>query len=92
MCSVFKHQPNYKTFIYFFRCYNDNEEFYKIGLSINPKKRTYQIPYKIDILGSSFGEVKDLYPLEQAYHKKFKEMKINYKPDIFFEGYTECFK
>jgi len=90
--SIYKHNPKSKVFIYFFKCHSYNETFYKIGLSINPFKRISSIPYNVKILGYTEGIIEDLYPLEQAYHEKFKEMKINYIPQKHFAGWTECFK
>jgi hypothetical protein len=90
--AVYKHNPELKVFIYFFECCNHTEKFYKVGLSINPFKRICTIPYNVKILGYTEGAIKDLYPLEQEYHKKFKKMSINYKPYKYFAGWTECFK
>jgi hypothetical protein len=92
MQSRYLHYPKSKIFIYFFRCYNETEEFYKIGLSKNPAKRIYQIPYNIEILNTFEGIVEELFPIEQEYHKKFKKLKTSYIPEKFFNGYTECFK
>jgi hypothetical protein len=90
--SIYKYSSNTETYIYLFECYNEKEKFYKVGLSLNPKLRIHNIPYKINIIGVSKGIVKDLYPLEQNYHKKFKQLSIQYIPEIYFQGYTECFK
>jgi hypothetical protein len=92
MCSVFKYRPKSKTFIYLFKCLSENEEFYKIGLSINPIKRSYQIPYKVEIIAICNSTIEELFILEQYYHKKFKINNMNYTPLKFFKGWTECFK
>ena len=88
--SVYKYDPEQKTGIYLFECSDENEFFYKVGLSINPKDRSWHIPYKVNILGYAKGTVKELFPLEQSYHKIFYNNK--YIPNKKFDGYTECFK
>jgi len=90
--SVYKHFPETKVSIYLFKCYNDNEEFYKVGLSTEPEKRALNIPYKVDIISSYKSTVGELYPIEQNYHKKFKQLNISYKPEKYFGGWTECCK
>lgn len=92
MHSVSKYNPDLEIYLYFFKCYNNKEKFYKIGLSVNPVQRSKQIPYNTEILGITKGLVKDLFTIEQDHHKKFKELKINYIPLIDFGGKHECCK
>jgi len=89
--SIYKYSPKSEVFIYLFKFYKDNEVFYKIGLSNNPFKRQYNFPYKVEIISFYKSNVEELYPIEQTYHDKFKNMNINYKPKKFFAGWTECF-
>jgi len=90
--SVYKHNPSKETYIYLFKCTNKTEHFYKIGLSVRPQERANHIPYNIEILKMVKGQAKDLYLLEQEYHKKFRGRRLTYIPQIHFRGYTECFK
>jgi hypothetical protein len=92
MESLFKHFPETPVFIYFFKCSNDEEEFYKVGLSNNPNKRVYGLPYKIEIISYYKSTVGELYPVEKAYHERFKQLNIQYIPKKNFGGWTECFK
>jgi hypothetical protein len=92
LINVFNNNPNNKICIYLFKCFNENEEFYKVGLSNKPKERSYQIPYNIEIIGIVHDTMKKLYPFEQELHKKFKQLTRQYKPKIKFSGWTECFK
>jgi len=92
MHSIFKYKPETELYIYLFKCYDNKEEFYKIGLSKNPFNRINQIPYKTKIICVHKGFIKDLFLVEQDYHKKFRKMNINYKPQKHFGGWSECFK
>ena len=86
---------NFDSFkVYIIKCWNNEEEFYKIGKTFmtlnkrvaNIKKASYN--YKvIEILEGNAQEISEL---ERRLHKKFKELK--YKPKVKFGGYTECFK
>lgn len=89
--SMMNHTPNKLTNIYLIRCYNETEEFYKIGLSMNLKARLSSIPYNIEVISTYEGMIKDLYPIEQKYHKTLKMKKLKYKPSIDFGGRNECF-
>lgn len=80
--------------VYIIRCWNENEEFYKIGktfLEIETRFKTNKLmPYLFEEVDYFKGEAGFIYDLEKALHRKYKEYK--YKPSIFFPGYTECFK
>lgn len=89
-CKKYKHLVN---IIYIIRCYNEEEEFIKIGLTSKSVKERFSglfdIPYKYEILkqykyipGKAFDKEKELHRL----YSKFK-----YKPKINFGGVRECF-
>lgn len=82
-----------KGFVYLIRVFNDLEEFYKIGISVNLSKRFYNIRkvYRveiIDLIESPDGEF--IFNKEKQLHKLCKKYK--YKPQLNFAGNTECFK
>jgi hypothetical protein len=87
-----------KTFdsfkLYVIRCYNETEEFIKIGRTYNTIKRRFsggQLPYNYEVLKiiiSDNGEY--IYNLENRVKRKFNGLK--YEPKIKFGGMSECFK
>lgn len=79
---------------YTLKCFNENEEFYKIGITIKPIKYRYsgteRMPYKYEIVSETYGEAGEIWDLELQEKRKLKE--FNYKPKIKFAGAkTECF-
>lgn len=82
-----------KCLLYVMEFSNDNETFWKLGISSNYKKR------KKDLLKQGCYEIKDVYvliwnvfdcvSLEQYMLNKYKKYK--YKPLNYFQGHTECF-
>jgi len=86
----FKYNPNKSVYIYILKLEGNGETFYKIGLTFNIKKRSYQLPYKVTILKIKQGTVGNLYPLEQRIIKS--SWISRYRPLIKFSGYTECFQ
>lgn len=82
-----------KCLLYVMEFSNENEKFWKLGISSNYKKR------KKDLLKQGRYEIKDIYvlvwnvfdciSLEQYMLKKYK--KYRYKPVNYFQGHTECF-
>ena len=80
--------------LYIIKCWNENEEFYKIGITakkeIKGRFSGKDMPYKYEVL--KLIESKDciyIWNLEKELHRKNKEFK--YKPLIKFGGWTECF-
>lgn len=81
--------------VYVFKISNDDEVFYKIGISKNVKNRRSQIicesGYSCDVVLSQFYPDAGLvYDLEKLLHREFNS--LSYKPSIYFTGNTECFK
>lgn len=75
------------------RCFNENEEFYKIGITGRTIRQRFSgktLPYKYEII----QEIKDvpeiIYNLENDLTKLYRDFK--YKPKISFKGETECYK
>jgi hypothetical protein len=86
--NLSKTNPDLGLYIYLFKCWDNQEEFFKVGLSLDPLKRSRKIPYEVEILSGNLGE---LFEVEQEWHKKFKLSGINYRPTKKFKGWTECF-
>lgn len=90
--NICNNNPNSDPKVYVIRCFNDNEEFIKIGLTSGTVIKRFQcspIPYKYEILEEIKGSPKFVYDLEHSIHNKYKEFK--YKPLLRFGGETECY-
>ncbi len=79
--------------VYIIRCFNDNEEFIKIGRTKNTIKFRFRcssiIPYSYEILKEIKGSPDFVFNKEVELHRKYKTFK--YTPKINFAGSTECF-
>lgn len=80
---------------YILRCFNNNEQFYKIGITKHSLSKRYpsikSMPYKYEIVKEIKGEAGEIWDLELV--EKRKLQKSNYQPQISFRGSkTECFK
>lgn len=79
--------------VYIIRCYNDDEEFIKIGRTSRSTQlrfnRTQTMPYSYEIIKEFKGSADFVYDKEHELHKLYKKFK--YKPLIEFGGKTECF-
>lgn len=85
---------NFDSFkVYILRCWNDNEEFYKIGKTYLIIKERFryrkEMPYNYEIVKIFEGEAKDMSKLEKQLQKHNKNSK--YVPEINFGGMYECF-
>lgn len=80
--------------VYVIRCFNDNEEFYKIGRTFSTINRRFRsklcMPYSYEVVKVHEGGVRYIYNLENKLQKENKENK--YIPKIYFKGREECFK
>lgn len=90
-----KNSKEFKGFgIYIIKCWNDQEEFYKIGRTFKEVKRRFcsknQMPYNYEILKEIKGEAEEIYKLETRLKQINKKHK--YIPLIYFSGLHECFK
>lgn len=80
--------------LYILECFNDNERFYKIGITSNSVKKRYcskaSMPYAYRVIDEIIGEPTYIYNLEIKLHQINKENQ--YMPSIPFGGHaTECF-
>lgn len=80
--------------LYLIRCWNDGEEFYKVGITNNIKTRfssKKKMPYEYEIVYVLKGQSpENIFEIEIK--TKQKLLKYKYKPLIKFNGYsTECY-
>lgn len=80
--------------LYMIRCYNDTEQFYKVGITLRQLSERFEtkksMPYEYEILYLVGGEAETIWDLEKFYHRKFKSNK--YTPIIKFGGSVrECY-
>lgn len=79
---------------YIIRCFNGDEEFYKIGITMNSVRERYRqiekMPYNYEIISEIYGEAGVIWDMELSEKRKLKD--FNYQPNIVFGGSkTECF-
>ena len=79
---------------YTLRCFNEEEEFYKIGITKNTVgiryKSKYNMPYEYEVISEVKGSAGFIWDLERDEKRKLKS--LHYKPIITFGGSeTECF-
>ena len=82
---------------YIIRCFNENEEFFKIGITSRSVKRRFsgskKLPYKFEILTQLQDISENIFDLETKIKTYIVKNNLNYKPKIYFEGsFTECYK
>ena len=79
--------------VYIIRCFNDTEEFVKIGRTKNTIKFRFRhksiMPYSYKIIREIKGSPDFIYDKEVELHRKYKTCR--YAPSIKFAGQTECF-
>jgi hypothetical protein len=79
--------------IYLIKCDIEGEQFFKIGktfLELNKRFTKRNLPYGFKAVHLHYGEAGYIYDLENELHRKYKSYR--YKPEIWFAGYTECYK
>lgn len=87
------HFESYK--VYVIKCFNENEEFIKIGRTFNAIERRFRAnslkAYKYELLKEFiFDKPRECCEFEIFLHNKFK--KYEYLPHEDFNGKYECFK
>lgn len=87
-------RKNLTSRLYVIRCYNESEEFIKIGITSQSVydrfSRHNTMPYKYDILEEVIGDPADIYDMETKLHTE--NIKHHYIPRIHFVGSVrECF-
>lgn len=80
--------------LYFIKCFNDSEMFYKIGITVHKDIRRRfvksTIPYDYEIIEFIEADVESVVEYETFIHKAMKD--FHYLPNIPFGGYVrECF-
>lgn len=81
---------------YIIKCWNENEEFYKIGKTYQKIKRRFRnnkstsLPYNYEVIKVFEGGAREISELENGLQGINKDN--NYLPKIYFKGHTECFK
>lgn len=85
--------PNINITLYIIKCFNDNEQFYKIGITSKDVhlrfKYKHQLPYDYEVIDLYTNDIKLLSKLERRLHDRLKH--VSYKPHKRFAGHTECF-
>lgn len=86
---------NFDSFkVYIIKCWNDEEEFYKIGKTFKTVEKRFDsnkdMPYNYEILKIFKRGAKEISKLEKQLQKDNKNFK--YIPKIKFNGMYECFK
>lgn len=79
--------------LYIIKCWNDSEEFYKVGITsqgVNHRfKGKREMPYNFSIVRELVDSAETIYRAEKAIHRIMSKRK--YSPKIHFGGHTECF-
>lgn len=79
--------------VYIIRCFNETEEFYKIGKTYKKVEKRFasliKMPYKFEIIKVIEGTSREISELEKELQRKNKEFK--YTPKICFKGNNECY-
>lgn len=80
--------------LYFVRCYNDDENFLKVGVTrktIEQRFRGSNMPYSYEIIDSIEDNFYNIVRLEKIILGEIDKFVTNYVPNIKFGGHTECF-
>lgn len=91
-----KRSSNFDSFkVYIIRCWNDDEEFYKIGRTFRKTSVRFStntlMPYNYEILKEYiFNTAEEAFDYECELKKEHRSFK--YTPLINFDGRRECFK
>lgn len=78
--------------VYLIRCYDEKEEFYKIGktfLDINKRFTKGNLIYDFEEVHFHYGEASYIFDLENELHRQYRPYK--HRPKEWFAGYTECY-
>lgn len=91
--SSYKHHKG-KAYLYVLRCFQQEESFYKIGITSSNLKKRYcsksDMPYQHEIISLLYLDYAYVWNLEKCLHRYFK--KYRYRPEILFPGSKlECY-
>ena len=80
-------------YVYILRCFNEEEEFYKIGKTFVDLAKRYEcraaMPYNYLVMDTIHGDARTISELEAHLHSTLKSYK--YAPNKMFNGHTETF-
>lgn len=79
--------------VYIIRCFNDNENFIKIGRTCQTIKARFRneimMPYSYEVIKEIKGSPDFIFDKEVELHRLYKQ--YQYTPNISFDGVGECF-
>jgi hypothetical protein len=85
--------PDSKPRIYVLKCYNDEEEFIKVGITMRDIESRFNnkttMPYQFKIITDFISTPDNVFKKEIAIKRKYKKQR--YIPKISFAGYSECY-
>jgi len=91
--SYVNRAQNKDNLVYLIRCWDEYEEFYKIGRTYKGVKKRFDrqdsMPYNYEIIYEYRCGAECVYDTEISLHYENREFK--YTPKIYFAGYIECF-
>ena len=91
--GLVKAKYNDKSNLYILRCWNNDEVFYKVGITCRTVQKRYPnkraMPYQYEINKIVSGDAEFIWHLEKRITRLLRKYK--YKPEIDFAGKTECY-
>lgn len=91
--NLCKAYANGTSYLYVIQCFDENEIFYKVGISYYGAKLRFnskgKMPYKFKILKEIKGNVESIWDFEKKLHKLLSQFK--FVPNKPFNGASECF-
>lgn len=92
----FKERCNKQGLLYIIECFNNEEHFYKIGITSRSIKEryssSYHMPYNYKVVQEIVGDAGLIWDLEKLLHTYLKNSGLHYIPKVKFGGHlSECF-
>lgn len=92
--KIAKRNMKGKARLYVIRCWSDDEEFYKVGITTRPMKLRFygkvQFPYEWELVQEIIDDAENIWNLEKVIKRLAKDSQ--YTPKQSFHGITECYK
>ena len=91
--KIAKRSMQGKARLYVIRCWSDDEEFYKVGITTKSIKHRFSgkyFPYQYEIKQEIIDDAKNIWNLEKVINRLAKN--FQYTPKQSFHGVTECYK
>ena len=91
--KIAKRNMQGKARLYVIRCWSEDEEFYKVGItttSIRYRFSGKSFPYKYEIIQEIIDDAENIWNLEKVINRLAKD--FQYTPKQYFHGVTECYK